>query len=73
MPPGHDYIYLQFTLRKEDGSSVIRNVIYIMNFIFMVNAKKQQGQELEGGKKRSGKIIDSTFWSWSWWDVRRME
>lgn len=61
MPPGPDYIYLLFTLQKEDGSSVIRNVIYI-NFIFMVNAKKQQGQEL-GGKKRAGKIIDFTFWT----------
>lgn len=37
-----------------------------MNFIFVVNAKKQQGQEGWGGgrkKKRAGKIIDFTFWT----------
>lgn len=37
-----------------------------MNFIFVVNAKKQQGQEGRGGgekKKRAGKIIDFTFWT----------
>lgn len=62
MPPGPDYIHLLFTLQKEDGSSVIRNVIYIMHFIFMVNAKKQQGQELQG-EKGAGKIIDFTFWT----------
>lgn len=34
-----------------------------MNFIFMVNAKKQQGQELGGLKKSTGEIIDFTFWT----------
>lgn len=42
----HDYIYLLFKPQKEDGSSVIRDVIYNMKFIFMVNAKTQKGQEL---------------------------
>ena len=58
MPQGPDYIYLLFTLQKEDGSSVIRNVIYIMNFIFMVNAEMQQGVG-----KHAGKIIDFPFWT----------
>ena len=35
-----------------------------MNFIFMVNAKKQQGQEGRAGTGGgAGKIIDFTFWT----------
>lgn len=48
-------MHLLFTLQKEDGSSVIRNVIYIMNIIFTANAKKQnrvKGSGEKGGLAR---------------------
>lgn len=49
MPPSLDYIHLPFTRQEEDDSFVIRNVIYIMKFIFMPNAKKQNRVKSSGG------------------------